>query len=316
MSTYLTLNLSNFIVDPTLVAQVPYGLALYYLALPLARENDQVSVAMAHPENETARTMLGDLLHADIVPVRSSAEAIRAALNRFYPKEPQPGSRILAWHSAPCCSDAVNNLSAKFGAVLNAPVTHLDATQIDLDSLLNLASEEQYALTVLDTPTTDLLKQALRQSTTPLLLVRGDHCELQRILVAIRGYASDAQAIDWMRPVWANEATISLIPLLVSSLAELTGSLSVNGTTRQHLEHCLTLADQKSGSIQLKLRQGNPADRIAAELLQEAYDLLVIAAEGYGDFVAEVILLIESYGGHAGRPIFVLKPPVSLPIEN
>lgn len=65
------------------VRQIPYGMALYYMALPLAYEEEQASVIMAHPENRTALIRLSDLLNADVVLVRGTREAIYDTQQEF-----------------------------------------------------------------------------------------------------------------------------------------------------------------------------------------------------------------------------------------
>lgn len=317
MADYLSIHLNDIPVDETLVNQIPYGLALYYLALPLARENGSVSVAMAQPNNRAALAALGGLLDGHIVPVRGSAEEIRAALLDYHALKQQLSEpRILAWSESAKLQPAVAFMANLFGEALGIPVVILDATKVDGETMLTIAREGRYALTILTPPATITLPVLLRRSTTPMLLVRGDHCRIQRLLFGSRGYASDNQVLEWMMPVWKKGHSVTWLPLLESSLPGLVGALSLNGSVRQQIEQRLQRLEQHNIPVQLRLRQGPMADQVAAELLQEAYDLLVIAAEGQGDFVAEVLQRIEACGAHSNRPIFILKPPFPIKPEN
>jgi hypothetical protein len=295
MTTYLSIDLQNIPVDTELVNSVPYGLALYYLALPLARENGRASVAMARPDNGAALSALRGLLRADIVPVVGAADEIRTAIH--------------AWSASAASQPAVAYLATIFSDALKAPVTVLGSSDVDSDTMLTIAREGRYALTVLTTPGDIPLPVLLRRSAAPMLLVRGDHTRLQRLLFVSRGFASDDQVLEWMMPIWKKAAAATWLPLLESSLHSLAGALSVTGPMRRHIEQQLHRLEQSTIPVQLRLRQGPLAEQVAAELHQESYDLLVIAAEGQGDFVAEVLQRIEACGAHAGRPIFILKPP-------
>jgi hypothetical protein len=102
------------------------------------------------------------------------------------------------------------------------------------------------------------------------------------------------------------------LPLLEESLQGLAGALALNGPTRRHIEERLHRLERGGVPVQLRLRQGTPADQATAEVLQETYDLLVIAAEGEGEFVASLLQQVEAQNAHAGRPIFILRPPFSI----
>lgn len=316
MADYLSIHLNNIPVDESLVNQIPSGLALYYLALPLARENGSVSVAMARPDNRAALAALGGLLGGHIVPVRGSAEEIRAAILHHHALEQAPEPRILAWSETAELQSAVSFMADLYGVALGIPVVSLDATQVDSETMLTIAREGGYALTILTPPTNITLPVLLRRSTTPMLLVRGDHCRIQRLLFASRGYASDNQVLEWMMPIWKKGQSVTWLPLLKSSLPGLAGALSINGPIRQQIEQRLQRLEQHDIPVQLRLRQGPLADQVATEVLQEAYDLLIIAAEGQGDFVAEVLQRIDACGAHSNRPIFILKPPFPIKPEQ
>lgn len=315
MADYLSIHLSDIPIDTELVNQIPYGLALYYLALPLARENGSVSVAMARPDNRAALAALRGLLANNIVPIQGSAEEIRAAIIRYHSQEQPVAPRILAWSETAEMQSAVAYMANLCGTSLDVPVTWLDGTQVDSETMLTIAREGRYALTVLTVPTDIPLPMLLRRSTTPMLLVRGDHCRLQRLLFVSRGFASDNHVLEWMMPVWKKGKSATWLPLLHSSLPGVVGSLSVNSSVRKQIEQRLQRLEQHHIPVQLRLRQGPLADQVAAEALQEMYDLLVIAAEGQGDFVAEVLQRIEASGSHANRPIFILKPPFPIKPE-
>jgi hypothetical protein len=97
MNRYLSLERDDLVIDLALLARLPAGLAEYYLALPLACEDGVVSVAMAHPENETALAVLSAVLSSSIVAVRAPSETLQATIRRWYQKAPPSQPQILCW---------------------------------------------------------------------------------------------------------------------------------------------------------------------------------------------------------------------------
>jgi hypothetical protein len=239
MTLFLDLDTDGFTVDPKIMECIPYSLAAYYQAIPLAREGYQVSVVMAHPENETALAVLGSLLEAQIVPVHASPEAILAALMRLYPPQAQVAPKILTWSMDPALTGTVGQLAAIMGRVLDIPPALLQAPAVDLDKLLTIAREGPSVLTVLNLPAHQT-PHLLAQSATPLLLVRGRHLELKRILMVWRGFSSDNSLIHWMIPlVHQLDCRLTAMPLTEPSPHGLTDLLSANDSARQHIEDCL-----------------------------------------------------------------------------
>ena len=311
VTAYLNLDFSHISIDPELIARIPYGLAAYYQALPLAREGNRVSVIMAYPDNQTALAVLSSLLNAHIVPVRGSAQAILSAISRVYPDEPVLEPKILAWSADPIVAATVTVLANTFSQLLGKPLTDLEAMPLNVETVLMNARQGRYNLAVINPPPEYHLKDLLKGSATSLALVRSNYYPLRRILVVLRGYSSDNQVLDWIIPLATQPGcTVCLMPLTDPPTRSLADLLQADGLVKRHVEECLyRLEEAKDIRVYLKFRQGRLASQVADELEQGAYDLLVITAEGQGDFVAQVLAEIELRGVHSERPIFILKPP-------
>jgi hypothetical protein len=301
------LNLNHITLDPDLVKQVPYRLARYYLALPLAREDDQVSVIMAYPENTAAMAVLGGLLHARVVPVRGGADAIRGVLQRLQPAEPVPAPRILGWSAGPKRAAAVAALSQSLGRTLQAPVTVLGPGQMDLEMFLCGADMQRCSLAVVSLPDDCPPAAILRRTPAPLLLVRGEEMRpLRRILVVWRGFFSDELTVEWVLPLGQSTgSTITFVPLAGSGLPDL---LDRDSAARQHIDRCLGRMRTAGLSANLRLRPGGPLQQIGEEAQQGDYDLVVMSAEGEGEFVSRALDELERRNAHSQRPVLVLKP--------
>lgn len=303
-------NLNAVDIDFPLARRVPYALSRYYLALALGQENGLVSLAMAYPENIKARQVLSNLLQADVVPVFTPAEQLLPVLEHVYC--PQPGAKrsILAWHDGAEWETAVTQTANLLNQTLLAPVTVCDGAQFNLEEILALTATSQHELLVMPAPQPKRLPMVLNRTAKPLFFVRGAPTVIQRILVVMRGFASDERALDWLTPfAWQAGTAVTLLPL--TNGADLGPYLHPNSPSGQHLERCLHRLHAEGITVQLKFRQGKLVQQVVDELASSAvpYDLLAIAAEAEGDFVSQVLTAIDQQQAHNGRPIFVLKPP-------
>ncbi len=310
MTHYLKLDLNSITIDPKLARQVPYALSRYYLALPLGRENGAVSVAMAYPENKKARQILGHLLQAKVVPLLASAQSIQQVLERIHSPEQQPGHSILAWYGQPEWETAVFATAAALGNTFHTNVTTLPTSGLSLHEALSAGSAGHYELGVYPLPDSKQLLTILGQSVTPLFFVRGEHHAIRRILVVMRGFASDERALDWLAPlVSGQKAAVTLMPLANGHVLDSNHYLNQDSHHRKHLERCLHHLEKAGVSVNLKFRQGDAVAQVVEETAGNDYDLLAITAEADGSFVNQVITAVDQCHAHNGRPIFVLKPP-------
>lgn len=310
MAHYLKLDLNAITLNPHLARQVPYALARYYLALPIGRENGSVSVAMAYPDNKKARRILGHLLQAKVVPLLASAQSIQQALDYIHCPEQQQSHSILAWYGQPEWETAVATTASSLGNTLHTKVTTLPGTGLSPDEALSLAAAGNYELGVYPLPDSKQLSTFLGQSVTPLFFVRGEHYTMQRILVVMRGFASDERALDWLTPfAWGQKAKVTLMPLANGHALDLYQYHHQDSPHRHHLMHCLHRLEEEGVPVDLKFRQGNIIQQVVEETASNDYDLLAIAAEAEGSFVNQVITAVDQRHAHCNRPIFVLKPP-------
>jgi nucleotide-binding universal stress UspA family protein len=311
MSEYPYLSLSRIPIDPALARTLPRRLAYYYLALPLAHDDDQLTLVMAHPENQAATTVLQAVLGERIVPVQGSGEEIKATLNRLWSGETDPAApRVLCWGTSPDRSaQAVAEVVAQ---AFSAQTTCLDASQSSLETALTVAREGQYSLTVIDAPQSELLARVLRQSSTPVLLVCGALLKLRRILLVLRGHSPDESVLDWVIPLaQVGQAAVTLLTVVPVGLQRraplsqgLAGFLSPDSEPGKHVMDCARRLTEAGIRGQLKLRQGEAEHEIAGEVAQGNYDLVTIAAEAHGDFVQRVLSQI----GGLVQPVLVIKP--------
>jgi nucleotide-binding universal stress UspA family protein len=310
MSHYPYLSLSRISIDPALARKLPRRLAYYYQALPLAHDDDQLALVMAHPENRDAIAVLQAIMGERIVPVMGSSDEIKATLHTIWSGESDPAiARVLCW-GASAQASAVADVVAR---ALAAQITCLDARQSSLETVLTVAHQGQYNLTVIDAPQGEPLARVLRQSSTPVLLVRGALLTLRRILLVLRGHSPDESVLDWVVPLaHMGQAAVTLLTVAPTTgrgsqrraPQGLAGFLSAENEPGKHVMACARRLTEAGIRGQLKLRQGELEHEIAGEVAQGGYDLVTLAAEAHGDFVQRVLSQLDGLR----QPVLVIKP--------
>jgi hypothetical protein len=302
-------DISGISVDVELIRQVPAGIAVYYEALPLAKEGNQVSVAMSHPDNVLAITVLGSFLKAEVVPIQANPATIRLALAHHYPDGATITPQLLCWHS--CTGDKLDRArhEQQLAWLWSEPVTMLEADMVGVDDLVRASQTGHYHLTATNVANMDTLCTLLHKAATPLYLQNQAEPMLRRILVVLRGFASDAYMVDWVAPlVRKTGASVTLMPLTSARFVNLQTLLGTEGPVKAHISSCLQRFRDVDIHPYLKIRHDAAVQQISNELEQDKYDLLVIAAEGYGEFVCRVLADLQTRSIYHQQAVLVLKP--------
>ncbi len=308
MQPFPTLDLHDLELEAQLVRRLPYGMAAYYHALPVAEDDGAVTVAMTHPENATAVGVIADLLHTQVVPVQGDESTIQAALRRFHPEVRPPENRVVAWGSDADHSSvlaAMATLCAERLAAQYVPASKLVGS---LDAALALAGSLHARLAILGAADQPNLQQVLQQAGMPFLLVGGCYRRPSRILIVMRGYASDETCAAWVARLAEPGAAVTVLPVLEYSQIAATGVLAGNGHLQRHLIASLSPLNTGQCTTAITFRAGGAVAQIAAELTQSEYDLLVIPAEGHGVFVSAVWDELRRRKLHAERPVLIVRP--------
>jgi hypothetical protein len=308
----LQFDLSSFAnnADRELLKRIPRRVASYYLALPLASEGGRVTVVTAYPENTAALHVLERLLNAEIVPVTSSELALQEAIAGIYAESAPTAQSILAWTDDPAWYEAVVLTAQDFGRTLDHGVHILDSA-LSIGDVIAAAGRQDAALLVTHVSNPASLSRLVHQSATALLLVRGEYAPIGQLLITLRGYGSDHQALERVLPIIVREnALATVLPLTRSTSSHLNELLAGDSPARQHLQAFLHELDRQDIQVTVRLRPGEPVSQIVMELAQGTYGLLVIAAEAEGQFVWQVLSRIDNEQVWPGRPVLIVKPPV------
>jgi nucleotide-binding universal stress UspA family protein len=290
------LSILDIPIDPAVARQLPRGLAEYYVALPVGRDQERLTVAMARPCDRKPIALLESLLGTAIVPVQAAAPEVRAAIKQVWQEEEATPAQIL-------CCDGIPALAERFAASLHAELV----TMHDGDALA-AAQHGNFLLTVTPPGSPDNMARWVRTVPGALLFTDNGERPVRQVLVVLRGHSPDEQALRFVLPLAQEQrAAITLLGIGDNANSRLTRWLLPGEQIREQVYACATLLRQAGLNGSLKLREGEPASRIALELADTAYDLLVMAAEAHGDAVSVLLSALQA----APPPILILKPELN-----
>ncbi len=294
------LSLKNITIDPLLAQRIPRHLAYYHLALPVAEDEDMITLVMVHPDNKNVCGLFEETLGVKVFPVQGDSREIAATLDLLYPDD---GAirvpRLLSWSATQ--PEEVLTYARQIASGLSDKAVCLDASANSLDSVLSIAQD--YTLAVIDTRQNTMMGDLLRKSNTSLLLIRGDMLPIHRVLVALHGHSPDKRTIEMVKPL-ADSVTLLGVaaPTKRHDIYGVATLLHPSTLASAHIAECADLLPPTLESW-LRLRQGLPFEQIAAEFTEGDYDLLAIAVETYGAFVHKIIQGVQN-----GKPILAVKP--------
>jgi hypothetical protein len=285
---YPSLALSQITLNPELAQRLPRRLAYYHLAVPIAEDEEAITVAMVHPDNLLAVQVLEAILKSPVIPVRCSSEEITAVLDDLWKEHGEISTPVgLYWTDTPADQVYIDRWRALLSSAAALPFVSIEgevievARQTSCQLIIASCSEPQKLITMLS------------QSPSSLFLVRGSAQPPKRILQILRGHIPDRNVLDWVIPVaHYAKAEVTVLAAVAPSVTRHGQALSsdVSGllTTGDAATYGHILASVGIEGC-LKIRQGSLAEVILEELQTQAYDIVAIAIEAYGDFVYRLL---------------------------
>lgn len=134
-----------------------------------------------------------------------------------------------------------------------------------------------------------IVSKVMRQSRTPVLVVKQDRAALRHILACTSGHEIALTVVEWaVRLAQPVNAAITLLhvaaplPSMYTGLAgmeeELSELLETDTGVARHLRQAATLLERHEINARLLLRHGVPAQEILQESEQGDYDLIVVGS--------------------------------------
>ncbi|MCS6828187.1 MAG: hypothetical protein NZ553_16350 [Caldilinea sp.] len=288
------LDLTHIELDPELLERAPLELCRYHQALPLAREDSRVSVAMVYPHNAAACAMLAELLEAEIVPVQIEAALLQEAFERLsllFAASPSAEPPQLLLYAPDVQGGALLlRLAQTLADEEKHPYTRLDSPDVPVAAALTTASVSRCRLCLLPMSKPAEWGDLALRSSTSLLMAATDSPRLKHILAILRGHGADMQATPWAAAIAAAEAAgLTLLLLNETTGCDLHALLDPETAVGRHLAAVTRLATAKGIEPTLRIRQGDPIRQIVDEVATQRYDMVALCAESRGEFAAAVL---------------------------
>jgi hypothetical protein len=305
---YPYLPLSEIDLDVPLGRRLPRHLAYYHLALPVAEDENGITVALAQPDNRTVRQVIEAAIGSAIVPVQSSDTEIKAALDRIWEGAEAASGGVWMWAEDASKRAALATFVAQTvtGAYAHLSIQTSDAAMVD--GMLDTARAANAALIVAHAEMPETRRTLLLNAPAAIWLTRELSQPPARLLSVLRGNIPDRQLLDWLPPLihHQNAQTVLLAAAEPASTASgsplfsrFTSLLTPDDPRGAHLAELRRALVDLGVAGRLHVREGTLAEVMIAEITETPYDLLVMAAEASGTFAAEVFERLWSRLGGA-----------------
>lgn len=333
------LALDSLVMNPRLARRLPPALAFRYHALPVAEDRGRITVAMADPNDTTARAAVSAALGTRLYVVQADPTAIDGLLTEIWPEETQHVLRLLVHHQASPIADEVQAYAQYLADLLDGHLIDLqtaagtDATFDDLveeignsHDLVIFGEPDQSPLERLLSGPADL--RASEQMSTSVLIVRQPRWPLRRMLLVTRGYETDNVAVDWIihlaQPSNAAVTVLAVlpdVPAMCNQAARmqcgLADWLATDTPLGQQLRRIVQRLVNWGAEGTLRFRQGSPEQQIWGEVTEGDYDLIVITADHPSWWLRRLLgELVTPLLRWANRPVLIAKPMISLRREH
>lgn len=304
---YPFLPLSEIDLDAELARRLSRHLAYFHLALPVAEDENGLTVALAKPDNRAALQVIETALGCPIVPVRSTDTDIRAALDRIWQDVDTSHGGVIAWAEDPADRDAL----AAFIRRTVTPAFPQIAVQISsaesIRELTDSARELRSELVIAHSAAPASRRALLLTAPSAIWLTRDLEQVTHRRLAVLRLNTPDRQLLDWIPPLNSIQPAENVILASAQQAATPSGNplfsrisalLSPDDPRGAHIAELRLALTGLGVQGRLKVREGSLGEVILDETSDSFYGLLVMAAEASGSFAAEVFEQIwERIGG-------------------
>ncbi len=310
MFMFPLLSLSHIEMDPELARRLPRRLAYYHLALPIAEDDDQVTIAMAYPENHRVVEVIQTALGTPVIPVRSHADDIRRVLDTVWqPQDDIERTGLVCWTLDETNASALYSYGEGIATAL-ALTQSLNAAP-NTEAFIEHIREPRPALVLCQTTEPKTHSDLLTHVSTSIMMLRGSYSPPKRILHVLRGHTPDKRTLDWVIPIAQHyDAQITLLvaatavePRRGNPLMSDFASLILPEHPAHVMEYGQMLASMNLHG-RIRVTNGLLEDGLQQTLEAEPYDLVAIATENNGKFVKSVLARLS----HNTSNFLVIKP--------
>lgn len=324
------LSIAHLQANPQVAYILPSELAQRYRALPIAKDGERLTVAMAHPEDELACQALMATLGPTICLVKADEQEMDRLISELWPQKSKAKLKIMGWFPVEHFQHADLAYAQSVCTLLDGELIPCDAPLAQrqfIKSIAETISENPVDMLIFRSPDPPLYKRLLLEPAeqsyihripTSLLIVRKPRWPIRQILLVFHDAKSDDAALSWsIRLAKNNQATVTILPLLPSppemfahmrarhSFAEILGRDDPLGA--QLRCSAQQLAERKIES-KLRLRNEPLEEQVRCEVADGDYDLIIMSART-GNKIGQWVLgqLVNPLLQWADRPLLITK---------
>lgn len=329
------LQLDTLTPSQELAQRLPPELAFRYHALPVAERAGRITVAMADPDDVTARMAVSSALGNMPYLVRGDLGAIDTLLKEIWPERSQPDLRFLVYdgdlQGEDCeghhTTSEVWEYATALGKLSNAGLERVRGAEGAKRTLAVITDE--VARTGCDLVVMGEVerskprrlfpgrvgRRAIERFPTSLCVVRNPKWPLTKVLVVVRCNETNDSSIDWSTRL-AGHGGVAVTILVITPFlpvvyrdSYLESLMAPDTATGLWLRQIGQRLEQWHIPGAISIRQGEPPWQIRQEISNEDYDLVIIAADtangvGHRLWGEEIVVPLLQW---ADRPVLVAR---------
>ncbi len=294
MQPYPYLKVDRILPDETVMRLLPREIAYRFHALPIAKDGDQITVALASPDDESAVDAVKRIFGSPVCIIRADSNEIDHLLDDLWPKTPIRKDILVI--SSDGESPTFIAAAKSFAEVVDANLEHIhlsrtgkftDISKVFNQSIPDLVIFQAVHPSRLNEMFPDpVIKEQLKLIPSILIFPPNPCWPLQKILLILPDNRTGGElAIHWVVKLAKNsETNVTVLPILPSIPLCYGSYLNHNLTSLMEGNHPLgmkmrSITEQFSReNIQgrYKLRNGDPLTQIRDEIFAFDPDLIVI----------------------------------------
>jgi len=327
-----TLSISHLRPNPQIVHLLPSELAHRYHALPLAIDGERLTVAMAHPEDETACQELMATLGPTICWVKADEQELDHLISELWPQNCGTKAKIRTWFPVDGFQETDHTYAQEVSTLLEGELLPYDDALTPpqfFERVVKKPLDQPTDLLIFRSPDPPLIKRLLLEPAeqsyiqkipTSLLVLRKQRWPIRHILLVFHDIKSDDTALSWcIRFAKQSHAVVTILPLIPSppeifpkmqsrhSIAELLARDYPLGSQLRYAAQQLT---EWKIDGKLKIRNEPIDQQVRCEVAEEQYDLIIVGAETQTTISRWVLgQLVNPLLHWADRPLLISKSP-------